>query len=190
MNRHQIFGGLLLVLALTAQVSAQEEGMPEIQELEQFEEMEPQKTEPTTLELIGRFHPMLVHFPIAWLILLSLGEIYNLLNRQIFLWKPILYIHVLAMLSFIPAAVTGFILAAHSGTDADFLLLMTTHRNLNIAGGGLCLISLAVRVKAGLDLRGIIRITVVLLILLATATVLIASHYGGEMVWGKSFFPF
>jgi hypothetical protein len=102
----------------------------------------------------------------------------------------ILYLHFLAMLSFVPAAVTGFILAAHGGTEPEFLSLMIPHRNLNLAGAVLCLLSLIIRIRAGKNPNGPMRMTVLLLILSGTSAVLIASHYGGEMVYGEGFLPF
>jgi uncharacterized membrane protein len=190
MTKRQAFGWLFLLVISTVQVSAQKKDVQEVTDIGQIEEIKSEGVKPTALELAGRFHPMLIHFPIAWLILLALAELFSFIGRQTYWWQPVLCLHVLALLAFVPAAVTGFILAAHIGTDPEFLRLVIPHRNLNLAGAALCLISLVLRIRAGKDMHGRMRRTVLLLILSATLAVLIASHYGGEMVFGESFLPF
>jgi uncharacterized membrane protein len=175
---------------LIAQVSAQQVIVPEPTEISQIEEISPEEVRPTALELAGRFHPMLIHLPIAWLILLALAELFNPVGRQTSWRQPILYLHALVLVSFLPAGVTGFILAAHSGTDPEFLKLVIPHRNLNLAGAALCLISLVLRIRAGRDVHGMTRITLLGLTLCSVSAVLIASHYGGKMVYGEGFLPF
>jgi len=189
MKKYSIFGCLYLLLVFAPYLDAQNEEIQEV-ELDQIEVIEPGETTPSGLELAGRFHPMLIHFPIAWLVLLTMFDLYNQLRRESSWTKPVLYLHVLAMLSFIPAATTGLILAAHSGTDAGFLDLVTIHRNTNIAGASLCFLSLVLRVKAGGELRGKARIATLALLISATAAVLLASHYGGKIAFGENFLPF
>jgi len=190
MNKHWMFSCLLLFMLSGTLLPAQYEEIPEVQELNQIEEIMPEEATPSALELVGRFHPMLLHFPIAWLILLLMADLYIQLRKETSWVKPILYLHVLALLSFVPAATTGFILAAHSGTDADFLHLAAIHRNLNIGGALLCLLSLAFRIKARVALHGVSRKTSLYLVIFSTAFVLLASHYGGKIAFGENFLPF
>jgi uncharacterized membrane protein len=193
MTRYLIGAWIIMLLISIVLVSAQTTDAPTAVDSGQFEEITSETVRPAALEMTGRFHPMVIHFPIAWMILLSLAELFNFIWRQASWRQPVLSLHVLALLSFIPAAVTGFILAAHSGTDPEFLALVIPHRNLNIAGAALCLIALALRINAGKDIQSMRRITGVVLLLLifsGASMVLIASHYGGEMVYGESFLPF
>jgi uncharacterized membrane protein len=190
MNKRLLFGCLTLLVLSTVQAPAQKEDLQEMQAAGEIQEVKPEESKASAIEMIGRFHPMLIHFPIAWMILLTLAELYNSIDRRTSWWRPGFYLHILAFLSFIPAALTGLILAAHSGSDPEFLRLMVPHRNLNLAGAALCFASLAVKVKASKDIQTVTRIAVLLLVLAGTSLVSIASHYGGEMVYGESFLPF
>lgn len=143
------------------------------------------------LALLGRMHPALVHFPIAWVFLLVLLEIAALLTRRDDLYRAGLPLIALACLSFVPAAATGFLRVASMGNDPEFRALMVPHRNMNIAAGLACLAALVIRVRLGRSLVGSkARWPYLLLVGCAGVLLLVAGHLGGKLVFGRGYLPF
>lgn len=167
----------------------------EIEEVENVEEIEvvddvSEVKQAGLFQTIGRFHPVVLHFPIAWLILLVLVEMAVLtgfaggLDR----WATILL--ALTVLSFIPAIVSGLgIASAHANASAEFTEHMVLHRNLNIASALVLLVAGVVRLALGKNAGTGARIGYFVLVLAAAALMVVGSHIGGEMVWGEDFIP-
>jgi uncharacterized membrane protein len=165
----------------------------EIEEVELIEEIDTASGGPETVDLfqtIGCFHPVVLHFPIAWLILLLLVEIVVLtglagdLNR----WSMALL--VLTLLSFIPAIVSGLGMASAQGSaSSEFIERMLLHRNLNIAAGLVLLSALVVRIKTSQAAGSKNKLVYFALVMVAAGLMGYGSHLGGEMVWGVGFLP-
>jgi len=166
--------------------AAEPEPIEEIQEVTAVQA----PAHPTLPDLIGRFHSAMVHFPIAWMVLLAAVELLALRAGGAAWDRAGMLLTVAAAASFVPAAVTGFLRAPALGTDPEFLGLMTLHRNLNLAAGSACLAALALRISWRKDFRGGRRWLCFLLVALSTFLVLLAGHQGGKMVFGKNFLPF
>ena len=167
----------------------------EIEEIETVEEIEVVEDAGSVkqaglFQTIGHFHPVVLHFPIAWLILLIIVEVLVLsgyadeLNR----WGFALL--VLTLLSFVPAIVSGLGLASsHSSAAAEFADKMLLHRNVNISSALTLLVAGVVRFSIGQSAVGKSKIGYYLLILIAAGLLMYGSHIGGEMVWGDGFLP-
>jgi uncharacterized membrane protein len=136
-------------------------------------------------------HPALVHFPIAWVFLLLLLEAWALLARRDDLHRAGLPLLVLACVSFVPAALTGFLRASAMGNDPEFRALMIPHRNMNIAAGAACLAALVLRARRGNAAGGAkARWPYLLLVGTGAALLLAAGHLGGKLVFGPGYLPF
>ena len=166
--------------------AAEPEPVEAVQEVTAVESPAP----PAGAGLFGRMHPALVHFPIAWVPLLLLFEVWALATRREESSRVGLFLLVMACLSFVPAAVSGFLRADAMKADPEILAFMIPHRNLNIAAGVLCLTALALRVAGRRGFGGGIRWTFLLLIAAAAALLMVAGHLGGKMVFGPEYLPF
>jgi uncharacterized membrane protein len=139
---------------------------------------------------LGRLHPALVHFPIAWVFLLQVVEVPALITRREEWRKMGLYLLILACVSFLPAVVTGFFRAASASSDPEFRALMLTHRNLNIAAGAVCLGALALRLGLPNQFERGMRWVYLLLLSVCALLLFVAGHLGGKMVFGQGYLPF
>ncbi len=158
-----------------------------VEELEFLEEDETVNTSLSLTALLGRLHPAVVHFPIGWLVLLLIMDSAALVLRKTTLvrWGPFLLGG--TVLSMLPAIATGLLrYSAYSQPDS----LALDHRNLIFIMAALCLTALSVRLVKRNDLRGIVRWIYLLLILSATVLILMASHHGGQLVFGEAYLPF
>ena len=140
------------------------------------------------LETIGHFHPMFVHFPIAWLVLLILSDAAGMLTKRDVFRMVNPYLLVVALISFLPAIATG--LAYFQGTREymEEVRIPILHRNVMIITFLLFLAAGAVRAKRrGAGTPGW---AYTILTWLAGLCIAYGSDLGGEMVHGEGFLPF
>lgn len=165
------------------------ETLEDIQLLDDIEPAEVE-TDPGLIEFFGRMHPAVVHFPIAWLVLL-LGVEGTALATGGAAWsKAGRFLILVTFISFLPAIATGFVHAFYQGSDPGFLQLMEPHRNLNLSSAALCLGALLLRYRQRETLRGLRSWIYMSLIIVSVLLVLIAGHLGGKMVFGENYLPF
>jgi uncharacterized membrane protein len=136
------------------------------------------------MALIGRLHPLLVHFPIALVIVAALAESAAVVTRDQ-RWRVVAIANVRLAAAFAVLTVAaGWRLALAPGFEATPLL--EWHRWLGISG------AIATLAAAGTTLgaadrtsRGLWRYRVALFG--AAAFVAAAGHLGGLLVWGQEF---
>ncbi|HEY3358265.1 MAG TPA: DUF2231 domain-containing protein [Polyangia bacterium] len=137
-------------------------------------------------DLLGRLHPALVHFPIAWLCLLLLVEVVGVRREA---WhRAGMWVLVATLLSCLVAIPTGLLRADHLQEGAPAQRFVLLHRNLNLGMALALLAALAVRVMGGP--RAWARWGYLMLVLAATALILVAANVGGKMVYGANYLPF
>ena len=145
---------------------------------------------PTDLgDLVGRFHPALVHFPIAWLVGLAIIDFFGLVRRRQEWQRAGIFVLAGTVLSLLPTAATGLLRATHMPTDAATHALLVTHRTLNFVVAGLVLAAFALRLWRRNSLQGGWRITYLALVVAACGAVLLAADFGGRMVYGPDYLP-
>ncbi|MFT4542105.1 MAG: putative membrane protein/mono/diheme cytochrome c family protein [Planctomycetota bacterium] len=121
----------------------------------------------------GRFHPLLVHFPIALLSLAPLVELLSILLGTSRLKDVASFCLIVGAITAVKAAVLGWFLSYEVSQKGDLDL----HRWLGVGTAGLAvLLAIAVFRKPGWRLPGM-----VLLALLVAFT----GHIGGELSWGE-----
>ena len=138
---------------------------------------------------VGRMHPIVVHFPIALVMLAAAVELVRSLRRQRGLSAATPLLVQVAAASGVVAAITGWLIAANErgGDDSSELF---GHRWLGTVAAVL-LVGLAWRVSVAAARRpdpataglGAVRFQTVAL----AGLVGFASHLGGEMVYGKGY---
>lgn len=182
---------LLFSLIFGSFASAHDGHIDDIEEivfLDEEVELSIEKTEPKAFDLkrlIGRLHPVLVHFPIAFLLLAAGSEWCAALFKKqqarivaiVTLW--------IGSISSILAAISGWTLASgkrFTGEDAELLL---NHRWLGVSVVATAVITLGVfyffKTHKWRD-----AIYLILLTILAVLVVL-TGHYGGSLIYGAEY---
>jgi uncharacterized membrane protein len=140
-------------------------------------------------DLVGRLHPALVHFPIAWLVALALVDFVGLVRRREAWQRAGIFVLAGTVLSLLPTAATGLLRAANMEFDANLHALLVVHRTLNFVVAGLLLVAFALRLARRNRLDGWWRLGYLALVFAATCAVLVAADFGGRMVYGPDYLP-
>jgi mono/diheme cytochrome c family protein len=126
---------------------------------------------------LGRFHPLMVHLPIGFLLVVVLLELAGKLKALAGLAAANRLILAIAALAAIGAAAAGYFLSLEGGYNAS---LISWHMWSGFAVAGGCALAFVLHC---INRRGLYHLT-----LLATVTVLfIASHFGGTLTHGQGY---
>ena len=137
------------------------------------------------MRLLGRLHPLIVHFPIGLAITAAVVELVNIIRRRRDASPFAFTATGIAAGTAIVAAFFGWLNADYEGATQGTTLFL--HRWLGIiAAGGLSIVFLA-----GLVGRSGVRITAFngyrWGLLICAVVLAVGSHFGGEMVYGKGY---
>jgi uncharacterized membrane protein len=130
------------------------------------------------LVVLGRLHPMVLHVPIALVLVLAMVELLGVLVRRPFPRAPLL---VLLWCNAVFAGITaasGLQLAQEGGYDQE---LLTLHQVLGVGSAGACV--LLALLASVFRHRAVYRWA----LLLALVLILPAGHFGASMTHGKDF---
>ncbi|MGJ8692941.1 MAG: DUF1592 domain-containing protein [Thalassotalea sp.] len=139
------------------------------------------------LRFFGRFHPLVLHFPITLLVLALGFELLRFLSKPWARWSAIgLPLLVLAVITACITATLGVLLAANEGHMGA---LVERHRLLGISVAVLAILALGLRwlsakVKSK---QSSLRLTSLATLSLTCFVMMIAAHDGGSMVHGASY---
>ncbi len=173
--------------AAAAQVAG-EEHQAEIEEVNPAEISG--EEHPGVIEYLGRFHSAVVHFPIAWLILMLMVDFGTFIIGKSEWSKLGFGILIVTVASFVPALVTGFVTAGPVSPGSEIYSLMILHRNLNLSVVILCTLALAIRAAYRNKIAGTGKWVYLGMIFSSAITIAVSSHLGGMMVHGVDFFKF
>jgi uncharacterized membrane protein len=134
-----------------------------------------------TLRWLGKFHLLLVHFPIALLVAALLGEAWSVGKGRREPAHAVRFCLALAAVFSVPTAALGWLLALGEASS-DLLAL---HRWLGTAAAA-CAVALAVSSERDVR-RGARGWATRLLLLAGVLLVGLAAHFGGLMVHGRHF---
>jgi uncharacterized membrane protein len=135
------------------------------------------------MELMGRFHPLVVHFPIALVMVAAWAEGVAIATRDS-RWRVIAIINVRVGAAFaFAAAIAGWRLASTLGIES---ILVEWHRWLGTIAAGLTVAAAIATLTVG---RWSARdVWVYRTALFCAATfVAVTGHVGGLLVWGTDF---
>ena len=140
------------------------------------------------LQLIGKLHPLVVHFPIAFIPLVLFMELYTTCKRRES-FASTRVILPLAALSALAAASLGWVDAMHANYPEDLQTTLFRHR---WAGVTTAVIAVAAAVMQHLSQFGGKRRDIIYGILLGLACVLVAvtGHLGATLIYGVDYFAF
>ena len=137
------------------------------------------------MSLIGKLHPLLVHFPIALVLAAAGGELVVIaMPRQGWRTAAVANIRAAAVVG-VGTALTGWLFAASPLVDANALLEWHRWAGMASAIGATAAALLSLRLHPASRRSALLyRLT-----LFATALlVAITGHLGGTLVWGTRFF--
>lgn len=141
------------------------------------------------LDKLGWFHPLAVHFPIAFLLAAALAEVLSVLAGWRTASRAIPYLLVIAAPSAVLAMLLGFATSTSAGASAGLASAYLTHRTAGIATAALAVLA-AVMMHWREDRSRKRRALWFGLILLAAVAVAVAGHFGAVMVHGRGPFLF
>jgi uncharacterized membrane protein len=145
------------------------------------------RSPPDLLLFIGRFHPMIVHFPIGLLLLAALLEAFSMLRPFRAVRHATAFVLFLGAVSAVGAVVVGYLLSLQGGYDEE---LLSRHKWLGFT------VAVGAMAAAYLKIRGWGRGSKLLHrtyqgVLLATVGVLMAAgHLGGSLTHGSGYLTY
>ncbi|PYR56530.1 MAG: hypothetical protein DMF85_16330 [Acidobacteria bacterium] len=136
------------------------------------------------MALIGRLHPVLIHFPIALVIVAAAAEIAATVTDEE-RWRSAAVANVRAGAAFaVIAAIAGWLLVPALGIETTSLLRW--HRWLGTGGAAVTLVA-AFATYGGEGLSPLELWIYRIALFAAGALVAVAGHLGGLLVWGADF---
>jgi uncharacterized membrane protein len=134
---------------------------------------------------LGRIHPLVIHFPIALVLIAALAELIATITGRLY-WRTVGVANVRVGAAFgVIAATAGWFLPRVLGLDSSALL--EWHRWLGTLAASLIVV--AALVSAGAERRSPTGFQLYRLTLYsAAALVAVTGHLGGLLVWGPGFF--
>lgn len=137
------------------------------------------------VEVAGRSHPMLVHFPIALLAAACLFEVVRVLSGRDKPSPAAVGCLALALLGAVGAGVTGWVLAGVEGRGGEPEI--EVHRWVAIGGASIALLAMILAAMTWVSARQTLRRLYVLCLLGGATAVGVGGHFGGELVYGKGY---
>jgi uncharacterized membrane protein len=133
------------------------------------------------MSFLGRLHPLLIHFPIALVIMAVAAEAAAILTRDR-RWRSVAVVNLVAAAPLaVLSAVAGWCLAQ----SVEPTPLLEWHRWTGTIAAGLTLAAAAA--AGGRDSSAAAPWVYRVALLVAAALVAAAGHLGGAMVWGEEF---
>ena len=136
------------------------------------------------MALIGRLHPLLVHFPIGLVLVAAMAEV-AAMTTGLWHWRAVAVANVRVGAVFgIGAAIAGWLLASSPGLAA--MSSLEWHRWLGTIAA--VAVSGAALATAGAGGRSPVALWVYRITLFwAASLVAVTGHLGGRLVWGADF---
>lgn len=142
----------------------------------------------TALQLIGRLHPLVVHFPIALLFVAGAVELVRVFRNNTTLGIVVVWALGFGALGAIVAASSGWLFASDYHPQPSLGWMLRLHRVLGIATAAFASISwFAARAWAETPSFWA-RLARRSLIWLTTLALAVTAHFGAIMVWGEEYF--
>ncbi|MEN9401719.1 MAG: hypothetical protein RL091_422 [Verrucomicrobiota bacterium] len=141
-------------------------------------------------ELLGRLHPVLLHFPVALLVLGAVFEAVRGFRNSEFLGRAVAGLFGLGAIAALLAVGSGWLLAAHEHIRSDQHDILELHRWLAVAAAIWAVLAwLSARAWRDAITPGKVwarRLVAALTFVLIAAS----GHFGALLVWGKDWFTF
>ena len=138
------------------------------------------------LQWIGRFHVLVIHFPIALLVGAGVAEVWWMWRRQSGINPAVRYCVLLGACGAIVAAALGWVRAPFAGYGASAAGTIFLHRWLGTGAAALALLAAGASERDNLrSRRGRLFQAILFAGILCTG---LAAHLGGTLVYGENYF--
>lgn len=135
-------------------------------------------------QLFGRLHPMMVHFPIALLLVAAVMELFTLGNFRHSFRAGIRFLVTLGAISAVISAGMGWLLAENEEITGSALDL---HRTVGMVSAGLSVFLLALLRKSKLNPSTSSIKTYRLILFLTSIGIGVAGHFGASLTHGEDY---
>ncbi len=136
---------------------------------------------------IGKFHVIVVHFPIALVFSAVLADLLWLATRKETFARAGRYCLVLAAISALPVVITGLAAAHTQQFVGDYLYIVAAHRYLGIASFVIAALAACMRFSCRQPMKKWWLVGYCILMLALMVSIALTGHYGGMLVHGKNF---
>jgi uncharacterized membrane protein len=136
-------------------------------------------------ELVGKLHPIVLHFPLALLVVAGGAEFVRLFRDSPFLARGATWLLALGAITAVLAVASGWLLAAHETMRRDQQATLEWHRWLGLATAALSNLGWVASLQIS---RGGWAITRRVVVFAAALLVVATGYFGGELVWGRNWF--
>lgn len=139
-------------------------------------------------QLFGRLHPLVLHFPIALLLLAAAVEGVRCFRADPRLGRLSVLLLALGALGAVAAAGTGWVFAHESHPEPQLRATLLWHRWLGVGTAILSAVAWLTADRWADDARLSYRLIPRLITWLTAALLVIAAHLGALLVWGADYF--
>jgi uncharacterized membrane protein len=140
------------------------------------------------IHFMGKFHPLVVHFPIALILAAALAEALLLLTRQIFLAYVARFNVGLGAISAIAAVLLGLANAAFGSFPAELAEVLMIHRWLGITTACLTAAAFALSESYWRKQNTTCRLFYRIVLFVAALMVGVTGHFGGTLIYGVDYY--
>jgi uncharacterized membrane protein len=138
--------------------------------------------------LFGRLHPLVIHFPIALILLAAALEVVRLKWDRPSLAQLVTFLLIVGAAGAALASITGWIFAVESHPRPSLAWMLSWHRWLGVAttvlAGLAAWVSRRLANAPSSGARWCLRLSV----WLTAALLVVTAHLGALMVWGEDYF--
>ena len=144
---------------------------------------------PSPLTLFSRAHVVMVHFPVALLMVMALIEVLRWRRKTGSMDQTVALIAVIAALSSIVSVIQGLMLDGSSDGESEYARTLALHKWLGITTAVFAIGAAIIALRRQLgDTAGLTKIYRAL-VLPGAALVSLTGHYGGMAVHGADYLP-
>lgn len=141
-----------------------------------------------SLQLFGRLHPLVLHFPIALLLQAAAVEVLRCFRDDPRLGRLTVVMLAVGAAGAVMAAGTGWVFAHESHPEPALRATLQWHRWLGIATAGLAALAWGFARKWADSTQPACRWTSRAVVWLMAIVLTIAAHLGALLVWGADYF--
>jgi uncharacterized membrane protein len=142
----------------------------------------------TAYQLFGRLHPLVLHFPVALLLIAAALEFVRAFRDDARLGRLTVFLLALGAVGAVVAAATGWVFAHESHPQPSLRVLLTWHRWLGVATAALAVLAWAAAHRWADDSRRGARWLGRAVVWLAAGLLIATAHFGALLVWGTDYF--
>ncbi len=136
---------------------------------------------------IGKLHLLVLHFPLALIIVAALADGLWLWRRKVLFREAGYFCILFGAAAAIPTMITGLMLIGTMSLTPDAASVGEMHESLGIMTASVAVVAAAVRVFLRNNLSGMWAWVYGMLILAALVLVGLTGHYGGLLAFGKDY---